>query len=173
MYSLRILKTLCRKLKLPEDFDYKQLARLTPGYVGADLMALCREAAMCAVNRVLLEMHGQSKGQNQARMVELSPDKAPLQQGLGPQGAAGLESGVLGPIQDGNSSFSMENQEMTDLSQMPQGDTELQHPATQEPFEVRKMIYVRLELFHYVGVFCDSVVLFWFVNTLIIGLKLG
>uniref|UniRef100_A0A673BWI5 AAA+ ATPase domain-containing protein n=1 Tax=Sphaeramia orbicularis TaxID=375764 RepID=A0A673BWI5_9TELE len=52
---LRILKTLCRKLKLPEDFDYQQVARLTPGYVGADLMALCREAAMNAVNRVLLE----------------------------------------------------------------------------------------------------------------------
>uniref|UniRef100_A0A8P4K5N5 Nuclear VCP like n=1 Tax=Dicentrarchus labrax TaxID=13489 RepID=A0A8P4K5N5_DICLA len=55
---LRILKTLCRKLKLPEDFEYQQLARLTPGYVGADLMALCREAAMSAVNRVLLEIRG-------------------------------------------------------------------------------------------------------------------
>ncbi|XP_075932740.1 nuclear valosin-containing protein-like isoform X2 [Anarhichas minor] len=58
---LRILKTLCRKLKLREDFDYQQLARLTPGYVGADLMALCREAAMSAVSRVLLEIRGQSQ----------------------------------------------------------------------------------------------------------------
>uniref|UniRef100_A0A7N6A8X3 AAA+ ATPase domain-containing protein n=1 Tax=Anabas testudineus TaxID=64144 RepID=A0A7N6A8X3_ANATE len=57
---LRILKTLCRKLKLPEDFNYQQLARLTPGYVGADLMALCREAAMSAVNRVLLEVQPES-----------------------------------------------------------------------------------------------------------------
>ncbi|XP_059374157.1 nuclear valosin-containing protein-like isoform X1 [Carassius carassius] len=52
---LKILKTLCRKITLPEDFDYSQLARLTPGYVGADLMALCREAAMTAVNRILLQ----------------------------------------------------------------------------------------------------------------------
>ncbi|XP_060772841.1 nuclear valosin-containing protein-like isoform X2 [Neoarius graeffei] len=51
----KILNTLCRKLKLPTDFDFAQLARLTPGYVGADLMALCREAAMTAVNRVLLQ----------------------------------------------------------------------------------------------------------------------
>uniref|UniRef100_A0A671VGR5 Nuclear VCP like n=1 Tax=Sparus aurata TaxID=8175 RepID=A0A671VGR5_SPAAU len=58
---LRILKTLCRKLKLPEDFDYQKLARLTPGYVGADLMALCREAAMTAINRVLLETRGLSQ----------------------------------------------------------------------------------------------------------------
>lgn len=40
---------------MPADFDFAQLARLTPGYVGADLMALCREAAMTAVNRVLLQ----------------------------------------------------------------------------------------------------------------------
>ncbi|KAK5604765.1 hypothetical protein CRENBAI_010880 [Crenichthys baileyi] len=65
---LRILKTLCRKLTLPEDFGYQQLARLTPGYVGADLMALCREAAMAAVNRVLLETRPppQSLPQNSA-----------------------------------------------------------------------------------------------------------
>ncbi|XP_023369688.1 nuclear valosin-containing protein-like [Otolemur garnettii] len=51
----RILQTLCRKLRLPEDFNFCHLAHLTPGFVGADLMALCREAAMCAVNRVLMK----------------------------------------------------------------------------------------------------------------------
>ncbi|XP_020493941.2 nuclear valosin-containing protein-like isoform X1 [Labrus bergylta] len=71
---LRILKTLCRKLKLPEDFDYKQLARLTPGYVGADLMALCREAAMTAVNRVLLEVRGRPQicSQNSTEVMTTS-----------------------------------------------------------------------------------------------------
>ncbi|XP_073412500.1 nuclear valosin-containing protein-like isoform X1 [Dendrobates tinctorius] len=53
---LKILKTLCRKLRLPECFDFQRLAHLTPGYVGADLMALCREAAMCAVNRALIQL---------------------------------------------------------------------------------------------------------------------
>ncbi|XP_040286507.1 nuclear valosin-containing protein-like isoform X1 [Bufo bufo] len=53
---LKILKTLCRKLRLPESFDFQHLAHLTPGYVGADLMALCREAAMCAVNRALIQL---------------------------------------------------------------------------------------------------------------------
>ncbi|NXW53669.1 NVL protein, partial [Eurystomus gularis] len=51
----KILRTLCRKLKLPESFEFRHLARLTPGYVGADLMALCREAALCTVNRVLIK----------------------------------------------------------------------------------------------------------------------
>ncbi|NWS67976.1 NVL protein, partial [Crotophaga sulcirostris] len=57
----KILRTLCRKLKLPESFDFHHLARLTPGYVGADLMALCREAAMCTVNRVLIKSEKQKR----------------------------------------------------------------------------------------------------------------
>lgn len=52
----RILQTLCRKLRLPETSHFRHLARLTPGFVGADLMALCREAAVCAVSRVLAQL---------------------------------------------------------------------------------------------------------------------
>lgn len=29
----------------------EEIAKLTPGYVGADLKALAREAALCSVNR--------------------------------------------------------------------------------------------------------------------------
>lgn len=47
----QILKVLTRKLKLSEDFNFEQVAKYTPGYVGADLMSLTREAAMVAVNR--------------------------------------------------------------------------------------------------------------------------
>ncbi|KAK4824731.1 hypothetical protein QYF61_018119 [Mycteria americana] len=57
----KILRTLCRKLKLPQSFEFHHLARLTPGYVGADLMALCREAAMCTVNRVLIKSEKQKR----------------------------------------------------------------------------------------------------------------
>ncbi|NXI66839.1 NVL protein, partial [Anseranas semipalmata] len=62
----KILQTLCRKLKLPESFEFLHLARLTPGYVGADLMALCREAAMCTVNRVLIKSEKQQRKYIQA-----------------------------------------------------------------------------------------------------------
>ncbi|XP_051507102.1 nuclear valosin-containing protein-like isoform X2 [Myxocyprinus asiaticus] len=68
---LKILRTLCRKIKLPEDFDYRQLARLTPGYVGADLMALCREAAMTAVNRILLEQTSEEVTSPKVELVQL------------------------------------------------------------------------------------------------------
>lgn len=65
-FLIRILQTLCRKLKLPESFDFLHLAHLTPGYVGADLMALCREAAMCTVNRVLIKSEKQQRKYAQA-----------------------------------------------------------------------------------------------------------
>ncbi|KAM3863406.1 nuclear valosin-containing protein-like [Diretmus argenteus] len=101
---VRILKTLCRKLKLPEDFDYQQLAQLTPGYVGADLMALCREAAMSAVNRVLFEMQDQLQSKSQAATVELSTS--------GPQDKAALplvgEKSCAVGLSDGHPSFTTE-----------------------------------------------------------------
>ncbi|KAE8600391.1 hypothetical protein XENTR_v10013229 [Xenopus tropicalis] len=73
----RILQTLCRKLKLPEPFDYCRLAHLTPGYVGADLMALCREAAMCAVNRVLIQLKEQ-QATPEAAVEETAPQPEAL-----------------------------------------------------------------------------------------------
>lgn len=48
---LAILNVVTRKLKLSENFDYDLLASHTPGFVGADLLSLVREAAMAAVNR--------------------------------------------------------------------------------------------------------------------------
>lgn len=75
MCSIRILKTLCRNLKLQEDFDYQELARLTPGYVGADLMALCREAAMTAVNRVLLKIGWRQQSKSLTKELLTSEDQ--------------------------------------------------------------------------------------------------
>lgn len=46
-----ILKIVCGKMKLHPNVCLKQLGRLTPGYVGADLYALAREASISAVNR--------------------------------------------------------------------------------------------------------------------------
>ncbi|XP_012921974.1 nuclear valosin-containing protein-like isoform X2 [Heterocephalus glaber] len=63
----RILQTLCRKLRLPETFNFCHLAHLTPGFVGADLMALCREAAVCAVNRALMKLQKQQRGGPEGR----------------------------------------------------------------------------------------------------------
>ncbi len=48
-----ILRIHCRDAALAPDIDFARIAQLTPGFVGADLEALCREAAMIALRRVL------------------------------------------------------------------------------------------------------------------------
>src|SRR5690606_10748002 len=49
---IRILKTISKKLRLSGDFDFGVIARNTPGYVGADLHAITKEAASIAISRV-------------------------------------------------------------------------------------------------------------------------
>lgn len=48
----KILRTICSKLRLEGDFDYKRLARMTPGYVGADLHGLVAAAGVAAIKRI-------------------------------------------------------------------------------------------------------------------------
>ena len=58
-YLHSILKVLCRGLCLEESFNFSLIAEQSPGYVGADLMALVTEAALLAVNRyeILCQSH--------------------------------------------------------------------------------------------------------------------
>nr|WP_201013825.1 AAA family ATPase [Candidatus Methanomethylophilus sp. 1R26] len=50
---LEILQIHTRGMPLDKTVDLKEIAEKTHGYVGADLAALCREAAMAALRRVL------------------------------------------------------------------------------------------------------------------------
>lgn len=50
---MEILQIHSRDAALANDVDVQRLAQLTPGFVGADLESLCREAAMIALRRVL------------------------------------------------------------------------------------------------------------------------
>jgi ribosome biogenesis ATPase len=49
---VRILQVLSTALKLSGDFDFQSIAHMTPGFVGADLKALTKEAAVLAINRI-------------------------------------------------------------------------------------------------------------------------
>ncbi|MBP6021381.1 MAG: CDC48 family AAA ATPase [Candidatus Methanomethylophilaceae archaeon] len=53
---LEILQIHTKGMPLADDVDLERLANRTHGYVGADLSALCKEAAMAALRRVLPEM---------------------------------------------------------------------------------------------------------------------
>ncbi|KAL3944582.1 MAG: hypothetical protein SGBAC_001348 [Bacillariaceae sp.] len=51
-----ILKTMTKDMKLGGDFNFKDLARRTPGYVGADIRSLTKEAAVVAINRIFKDV---------------------------------------------------------------------------------------------------------------------
>lgn len=55
----RILRRLCSELKVSDDIDFRSLAKLTPGYVAADLNALTAEAGVIAIRRFFEDMMAQ------------------------------------------------------------------------------------------------------------------
>merc|ERR1740121_3416134 len=54
----RILEKMISGMRIAEDLDLPLLAKLTPGYVGADLSALTKEAALSAVSRAFSGLEG-------------------------------------------------------------------------------------------------------------------
>ncbi|PVU91113.1 hypothetical protein BB561_004568 [Smittium simulii] len=50
---IKILQVMTKKMRLYGDFDFNFLAKITPGYVGADLAALTTVAGMLAAKRVI------------------------------------------------------------------------------------------------------------------------
>ena len=52
----KILRVVCKDMNLSSEIDWKYLALNTPGYVGADMLALSSEAGMIAVNRAFALM---------------------------------------------------------------------------------------------------------------------
>ncbi|XP_065338139.1 nuclear valosin-containing protein-like [Cloeon dipterum] len=76
---ISILNVLCAKLRFSPDLSMEELGKLTPGFVGADLNSLAREAAMAAVNRLLFSLKGQAKS---TASTSKSDDPAPTENGL-------------------------------------------------------------------------------------------
>jgi len=60
----RILKVLTSKMKLSTDFSIPEIAKKAAGFVGADLSALTKEAAVIAVNRVFRNLFSEETSKN-------------------------------------------------------------------------------------------------------------
>lgn len=50
---VQILKVLTRGMRLRPDFPFEEIVKYTPGYVGADLQTLIKEASILAVERAI------------------------------------------------------------------------------------------------------------------------
>lgn len=86
----RILRTMTKGMRLlgeagaatPSDrpFDYKVLARKTPGFVGADMKSLAKEAAVLAINRIFRDvlkddsMHNGPSGHHENELAAADDD---------------------------------------------------------------------------------------------------
>ncbi|WP_174714084.1 CDC48 family AAA ATPase [Candidatus Viridilinea mediisalina] len=66
-----IIEIYTRGMPLESDVDIERLASATHGYVGADLAALCREAAMGALRRVMPELEPLAAAIPEERLLEL------------------------------------------------------------------------------------------------------
>jgi len=53
---VRILKVMTSRMRLDGNFDFKVIAKKTPGYVGADIRSLTKEAAVIAINRIFKDL---------------------------------------------------------------------------------------------------------------------
>ncbi|CAL8469009.1 g8550 [Coccomyxa elongata] len=71
----KILQVLARRLRLEGDFDFAQVAARTPGFVGADLTALVKEAAAIAVTRIFSELQAREEAAVQSTAL-LGPKEA-------------------------------------------------------------------------------------------------
>eukprot|EP00922_Rhytidocystis_sp_ex-Travisia-forbesii_P041135 GHVS01061388.1.p1 GENE.GHVS01061388.1~~GHVS01061388.1.p1 ORF type:complete len:768 (+),score=141.93 GHVS01061388.1:108-2306(+) len=66
-----MLRAMCRPMRISAQVDFTNIARLTPGFVGADLQAVTREAALLAMTRVFARLEeGESGNQAKRSAVE-------------------------------------------------------------------------------------------------------
>src|SRR5947199_267185 len=68
---LEILQIHTRGMPLAEDVDLKKLADVTHGFVGADLEALAKEAAIRALRRILPEINLEAANESEANFISV------------------------------------------------------------------------------------------------------
>lgn len=118
----QILRVQCSKLRLAGDFDYRALAKKTPGYVGADLGSLTGAAGIIAVKRIFQDL---GKDSMQQIMDEQTASGS---------GSLGLSNGSATdtPI-DGDATMSLDPPSLESISL--NNHTSLEQAFTKAPFE--------------------------------------
>lgn len=74
----QILQIISRNLKLERPFDFDEMASLTPGYVGADLLALATRAASTAIKRIITDKETKSLEESLNAVEELKTISTPI-----------------------------------------------------------------------------------------------
>ena len=69
----RILRVMTARMRLDGEFDFKLIAKNTPGYVGADIRSLTKEAAVIAINRIFNDLLGTGDDSSKFANVSTNP----------------------------------------------------------------------------------------------------
>lgn len=75
---IKILEVICDPLQIERPFDFEKVAELTPGYVGADLLALATRAASLAIKRAFLDKEEEVMRKKIQRVTKKKPAIPPI-----------------------------------------------------------------------------------------------
>lgn len=97
---LEMLRIVSGGMKLSPGLDLMDVAGITPGYVGADIKALCREAAMQAVRRSILGRASPAVGSGCQTQKPSEPpgDRRPPQAPASASSPQGDEEPMIAPV---------------------------------------------------------------------------
>lgn len=139
---IKILHILCKKLKLALDFSYEFVAMNTPGFVGADLMALTREASVVAVNRLLFSLKNSAgeirdKHENEeAMLVEVEDEPSQKVEDSKNVGSPSKVDSDKRSLNCASSSEGSSNTEARDVSEKSGGNIVSTGPCTDKSNEM-------------------------------------
>ncbi len=75
-----ILRVMTAGMRLDGDIDFKILAKKTPGYVGADIRSLTKEAGVSAINRIFKKVLIQDDGEDTVHNSVTSTDSSNVEE---------------------------------------------------------------------------------------------
>ena len=107
-----ILRVMCREMRVEQAVNWKEIAKKAVGYVGADLSALTKEAAVIAVNRIF----------RQLRVKEVDERKEGEEHSM----EAADSVAMNGHSQAASASFSRHEQSLVDLHHRTQASSRLE-----------------------------------------------
>eukprot|EP00922_Rhytidocystis_sp_ex-Travisia-forbesii_P041134 GHVS01061387.1.p1 GENE.GHVS01061387.1~~GHVS01061387.1.p1 ORF type:complete len:757 (+),score=145.70 GHVS01061387.1:190-2460(+) len=99
----QMLKSMCSTMKLSAEIDFSAIAKLTPGFVGADIQAVTREAALLAMTRVFDQLEEPDQTKGEPAKAAAAADGDAIQEAKAWAAAAAVSSGKLSVEQTHNS----------------------------------------------------------------------
>lgn len=137
LHSLHSMQVIAQHLRLSGDFDFDSIAANTPGFAGADLQALTKEAAAIAVSRIFKSLK-ESRAASAAGLAEVRCLLRCQNMLMSPKKLYSISVTGLALVIEIDHSRRSSNPQLDSDSSEPAGPSTLQHeqPIPFPPFSV-------------------------------------